>query len=362
MPGVVGEKCDSCPHRWVLIQDQGCYECDICHHDLLDVTDSLSNELGPVISDFQTVAGGFFTSQKLKYFSELADQIEPDVMSLGDNQIDLLPLTANITKLESEAKSFERTLRYANETVNDQLNALVKLMDDSRNVLVGTGKTFEDIQNTVYEVQKLADSFDVSENTKSDTAISEANEILDQLHELSVDTTPTRTHLENATLNLKGIENFISPIQKQQEKLKDLRKNIQSFNLNLEDLSDKAHESRKIGDKAKMLHAKNENSNVNAKFETANNHTKETQANLNNTIYLVKSGNITLGEIYRFLKNLENVNNELRSINTQVDRDLPSLEEEYDGLDPIIAKTANHRAQLVETVLIIIIIITLFDN
>lgn len=355
MPGVVGEKCDSCPHRWVLIQDQGCYECDICHHDLLDVTDSLSNELGPVITDFQTVAGGFFTSQKLKYFSELADQIEPDVMSLGNNQIDLLPLTANITKLESEAKSFERKLRYTNETVNDQLNALDKLMNDSKSVLLGTGKTFEDIQNTVYEVQKLADSFDASENTKADSAISEANEILDQLQELSLDTKPTQIHLENATLNLERIDKFISPIQKQQEKLEDLRKNIKSFNHKLEDLSDKAHESKKIGDKAKILHTKNENANVNAKFETVYNHTKETQANLNNTIYLVKSGNITLGEIYRFLKNLENVNNELRTINAQADRDLPRLEEEYDGLGDIIAETVIHRTQLVQTVIKIII-------
>lgn len=335
------------------MQDQGCYECDICHHDLLDVTDSLSNELGPVITDFQTVAGGFFTSQKLKYFSELADQIEPDVMNLGDNQIDLLPLTANITKLETDTKSFERKLRYTNETVNDQLNALDKLMNDSRNVLLGTGKTFEDIQNTVYEVQKLADSFDALENTKADSAISEANEILDQLRELSLDSTPTQKHLENATLNLEGIENFISPIQKQKEKLEDLHENIQSFKHKLDDLSEKAHESRAIGDKAKILHAKNKNANVNAKFETANNHTKETQANLNNTIYLVRSGNITLGEIYTFLKNLENVNNELRSINTQADKDLPSLEEEYDGLGDIIAEAASHRSQLVQTVFII---------
>lgn len=311
------------------------------------------------MTDFQTVAGGFFTSQKLRYFSELADQIEPDVMSLGTNQIDLSPLTMNITKLESESKSFERKLRYNNETVNDQLNALDKLMNDSKNVLLGTGKTFEDIQNTVYEVQKLADSFDASENTKADSAISEANEILDQLQELSLDATQTQKHLENATLNLEGIEHFISPIQEQQKKLESLSENIQSFNLKLDDLSEKAHESRIIRDKAKLLHAKNENANVNSKFETANNHTKETQANLNNTVYLVKSGNITLGEIYRFLKNLENVNNQLRSINTQVDKDLPNLEEEYDSLDNIIAETANHRTQLVQTVIIIIII--LFD-
>lgn len=311
--------------------------------------------MGPVINDFQTVAGGFFTSQKLKYFSELADQIKPDVESLDPNQINLSPLTLSISELESEAKSFERKLRYTNETVNDQLNALDKLANDSRNVLIGTRKTFENIQNTVYEIQKLADSFDASENTKADSAISEANEILDSLQELSLDTAPTQKHLESASSTFEEIENFVSPIQKQQAKLNDLRESIQNFSIKLDDLSAKAHESRRISDKAKLLHSKNKNANVNTKFETANNHTKETQGNLNSTIYLLKAGNITPGEIYRFLIHLENVNDELKALNLQVDKGLPSLEEEYDGLGDIIAETARHREQLIRTVMIFII-------
>lgn len=56
LPGVIGDKCDHCPHRWVLIPDSGCFECDTCTHSLLNTTDALQLELDPVIKDFQVLS------------------------------------------------------------------------------------------------------------------------------------------------------------------------------------------------------------------------------------------------------------------------------------------------------------------
>lgn len=53
LPGVVGKNCDSCPHRWVLIEDRGCQGCDNCQHQLLDETDALAAMLDPVKDDFE---------------------------------------------------------------------------------------------------------------------------------------------------------------------------------------------------------------------------------------------------------------------------------------------------------------------
>lgn len=47
-----GEKCDRCPHRWVLIPDSGCYGCDSCIDNLLDVTDELKQVIDPVMDEF----------------------------------------------------------------------------------------------------------------------------------------------------------------------------------------------------------------------------------------------------------------------------------------------------------------------
>lgn len=350
LPGVVGEKCDSCPYRWVLVQDRGCHECDVCHHSLLDVTDSVANELDPVIVEFQTVAGGFFTSQKLKYLDELADKIEPDVRALDPTRVNLTPLTQSIETLESEAKNFERKLHYNNQTINDQLAAGSKLLDDSRNVHTGTRKTLENIQNTVYEVQKVADSIDTTGTTKAEAAISEANTILNQLKDFAIDTTPTENQLKNSIDYLEKIENFVDPVQKQNDKLNSLRSGIDTFNDKLKDLKNHANDAIKLSMEAGNLHYKNKNGTVNSKFDTVNNHTKETENNIAGTSDLKKQGDIVLGEIFRFLKNLENVNNQLKSINSQVEKNLPEKEDEYDAIGDLIANASNHRSQLADTV------------
>lgn len=351
LPGVVGEKCDSCPYRWVLVENQGCHECDICHHSLLDVTDAISNELKPVITEFQTVAGGFFTSQKLNYLDDLATKIEPDVRALDPNSVNLTPLVDSIDALESEAKNFERKLRYTNETINAQLAAGSKLLNDSRYVLSGTSKTLENIQNTVYEVQKLADSFDTSgSSTKAENAIAEANHILDQLHELNVDTQPTEKQLQNSIDYLAKIEDFIAPVKEQNDKLNNLHSDIKAFREKLEDLQKYANNAIKLSWDASYLHSKNKNATVNSKFETVDNHTKETEQNIDGTSKLANEGNVVLGEIFRFLKNLENVNNELKVINKQVEDDFPLKKKELEGLDDIMARVANYRATLADTV------------
>lgn len=52
--GVIGEKCDSCPHRWVLVKSEGgCLECDKCAHDLLDETDKIHAVLKPINDEFE---------------------------------------------------------------------------------------------------------------------------------------------------------------------------------------------------------------------------------------------------------------------------------------------------------------------
>lgn len=350
LPGVVGEKCDSCPYRWVLVQDQGCHECDVCHHNLLDVTDAIANELDPVIDEFETVAGGFFTSQKLKYLDQTAANIEPDVKALDPNRVDLSPISSSIDALESEAKKFEHKLRYINQTINDQLAAGSQLVNDSRGVLTGTRKTLENIQNTVYEVQKLADNIDTTGTTKAEAAIAEANSILEQLYDVKLNTTPTENQLRDSVDYLEKIEDFVSPVKRQNDKLNDLKDGIDTFNDKLKDIRKHANEAIKLSWEADNLNLKNKNGTVNSKFDTVQNHTKETEKNIVGTSELKKQGDIVLGEIFRFLKNLENVNNQLKSINSQVEKGLPDKENVYEALDDLVANAVNHHTQLSDTV------------
>lgn len=310
----------------------------------------MANELNPVIDEFQTVAGGFFTSQKLKYLDELADKIEPDVRALDPNRVDLSPLSSSIDALETESKKFEYKLNYVNQSMNGQLAAGSKLLNDSRSVLTGTRKTLENIQNTVYEVQKLADNIDTTGTTKADAAIAEANSILNQLYDVTLDTTPSENQLRDSIDYLEKIENFVDPVKRQNDKLNDLKSGINTFNDKLKDIKKHANDAIKLSWEADNLNLKNKNGTVNSKFETVNNHTKETGNNIVGTSELKKQGDIVLGEVFRYLKNLENVNNQLKSVNLQVEKDLPEKGKHYDELEDLIANASNHGTQLAETV------------
>ena len=53
LPGVIGDKCNQCPHRWVLIPGEGCRVCDKCTDGLLDVTDMMRADFSPIYDQFQ---------------------------------------------------------------------------------------------------------------------------------------------------------------------------------------------------------------------------------------------------------------------------------------------------------------------
>lgn len=103
LPGVVGEKCDRCPWRWVLIEDRGCQNCDSCQHQLLDVTDHLAAELDPVKDEFENVAVSYFTTQKLAYFNDTVTKLKPNVQLMDPSKADLSEYYRAVDDLETDA-------------------------------------------------------------------------------------------------------------------------------------------------------------------------------------------------------------------------------------------------------------------
>lgn len=346
MPGVVGEKCDACPFRWVLVPDRGCHECDVCHHDLLDVTDSLAVELNPVIHDFQSIADGYFTSQKLKYFDSNADEIEPKVKALDPNGINLTPISLIIDSLESDAKNYERKAHYSNETAFDHVGKGGKLLDDSRSLLTKARMSIDDVQNTIYQVDKLADSFDPSESMKSEHAIAEASQYLDHLDEIVIETDPAKKQLDSTSNFLNEIERFSGPVNAQKKHLAVLKSNITEFNNKLEDLYNWGVKANDQSAEAENQHLRNKNATWNLKLDTVTNQTSEIQTNFKNVEDLATKAKVDFGEIYIALQNLENINNELNDTVSQVEAGLPKMDEELKNLEPLITQADTRRGEL----------------
>lgn len=347
MPGVVGEKCDACPYRWVLIPDTGCNECDICHHALLDVTQSLHNQLEPVAEDFKTIASGYFTAQKLNYLNDTVHKYEPDVKALDPNGVNLTPLRQQIESLEMDIKNMDRRVLYAGQRAKDLSLGGFKLLNESKEFVNVVRLGHNNVRNTIGEVEKLADSFDTSESTKVDNAIEEAEEILKQLKSIPIN--GSTKALDDATEYLQKIERYSSPVNIQNEKLDILRKEIGLYSDKMEDLVTWSLASNNKIQEAKLLHSKYKNATVNSKFETVTNHSQEALKNIENTDVYGKKGNVTLGEIFIKGTHLDNVNNDLKAISQQVDKLLPKQDDGYSALQNVIEEAEEHQNKLVAT-------------
>lgn len=346
LPGVIGEKCDACPHRWVLIPDTGCHTCDICHHALLDVTDTMRNDLDPVVEEFQTIAGGYFTAQKLVYLNESVDKMEPDVKALDPNGVNLTPLRNQIESLESDIKNVDRRVLYAKQRANDLAVGGYKLMNETENVLDVGRLTHTNVLNTIGEVEKLADSLDESaESTKLESGIEEAEMLLTNLHGYTLSNTTKQ--LNDATAYLETIMRFSDPVLDQNERLDALRSKIGLFSDKMEDLLGWSMAARAKAGEAEHLYDKYKDAPLNSKFDTVHSQSEESFKNIASTDVLGIKGNVTMGEIYLNVNRLDNVNNIMKDLGQQVDALLPTNADDVSKLAGTIETVEAHQNDLV---------------
>uniref|UniRef100_W4VRR7 Putative response to misfolded protein n=1 Tax=Corethrella appendiculata TaxID=1370023 RepID=W4VRR7_9DIPT len=346
LSGVVGEKCDSCPYRWVLIPDTGCEECDGCHHALLDVTDELKTSLDPVLSDLQTIADDYYTSQKLKYYDDLVDEIEPKVRKLDPNGVNLTPSRVEIESLENDLKNLNRQIEYAEQNSKDIQVDSDSLLRNASNILDNCRFVNKNTKNTIREVIRLADNLDKAGSTKLDTSYSEAEDLLEQIKKYNVSPDNLNEQLENANQLLKSVEEYKKPVDEQNKKLNKLIYNIGEFDVKLEDLYNWSQESEKKNAEASKLLEKNKRATKSLQFDTVTKQKLEAQKNLNTSKEaLDKAGNILL-DIYSNHKIADNKNVELGQLNTEVQKLIPKNNEDLKQLDDLINQAIEHAGNL----------------
>lgn len=306
----------------------------------------MRNDLDPVIEEFKTVAGGYFTAQKLNYYNDLVEKLTPEVAALDPLGVNLSPSVNAVDAIELDTKNMNRRLQFADERAKELSTNSIKISNSSSDVLDDSRFALNNVKNTIQEVEKLAESFDASESTKADNAIAEASEILKLIQNQVTDSSPTYKQLEDAESHLMNIEHFSEPVKEQNLRLDALRNQIGSFSDKMEDLFDWSVASNDNSLKAQSLHSKNKASTVNSKFETVANQSRDAWKNINGTDQFGKKGDVTMGEIYRHLKSLENVNNELKAVCQQVDKKLPQQDEDVQKLGEIIDQATENQNKL----------------
>lgn len=313
----------------------------------MDVTDALKNELDPVVEDFESIAGGYFTSQKLTFLNDMADKIEPDVRSLDPKGVNLNPVNAEVEALEMEAKNYDRRLGYAHNNAEELAESAIKLVADAEKVSTDCSVVHFSALNAIKDVNNLANSLESSaELTRADRAKSEAEQILEHIREFDIDLDPAekqRNAAEETWTESGGLKLRASVPVKDLELLKN---DTQALQNRLADMNALTETSNGRSAETEILNAKNKRVTLNTKFETVGNHLKETSDHLEEGKQKLKDAESALKNLAENIKILDKTNYDMKSLNEEVEGVMPDKEDVVNSKEAVVAAAQQHADKL----------------
>jgi len=240
LPGVIGSNCSHCPHRWVLIKDRGCSSCDSCQYQLLDETDKMGFILNPVKEEFDQVAVSYFTTQRLVYFNESSELLEPGVALLNPSKEDLNPYTDGVHSLQTESKTQRQKAEVLNESLKDKGVLGGKLRVKSGQVEGRVEEAVAKARMTVFETKDLMGGLlggkEKQSSPQTEGALAEARATLDLMAKVSLSGNESKTENGTATERLAQVKEFITPITQLTGELKKKADGIVGIRERLRDL------------------------------------------------------------------------------------------------------------------------------
>ncbi|XP_033329969.2 laminin subunit alpha [Megalopta genalis] len=255
LPGVIGEKCDHCPYRNVLIPGQGCFACDSCTGDLLDVTDELSNLLDPVFKDFNTVAESYFTNQRLKFISDMANDLYPKVELLDPTKVNFLPLQQQMNKLKSDVSNQKREIDFMVEDGEKWKLAAENTLENMNNFELDVIKEIDFVASTVSELESLALNIEQGTGTKVDNALKEAQEILKRIQEVSFVNFRDRAtdQVDHANILVSEMLDYNIPVNNLSSIAENMSSKIKNATGKLDDLLEITWRAQELASKADKM-------------------------------------------------------------------------------------------------------------
>jgi laminin alpha 3/5 len=328
---ITGDKCEACPYRWVLVPDQGCFECDSCSHNLLDVTDELRIIVDPIVGEFQTVALTFFTHQKLTSLNQSALDLRAEVGNLDVSQIQFGPLEAVTVELEATSRGLKIKTGYVEEEsmekAHEANNALIESVEVEKLIQEAVQKS----RSIIGEVAVLAESLEGGAGPQIDKALGEAQVMLQEIRSRNFQQRQSGAdhELQEAISLLGKMKEEALPVRDNSILLANLTTRLSDLIIRVMDLSkniDGTKNNVKMADK--LTNANRVSSSLGAVADiqqrntTASAHLKNCAQVLYNATALMESARKTLDQLKLDIDRLMTSKNTLHEAVEQKETDL----------------------------------------
>lgn len=204
-------------------------ECTSCTHNLLDVTDALSQMINPVAQEFEAAALSYFTRQKLASLNQITSglmegvqQLELYSVPLESIELEGLMRVLNILKIKASYVEEESATRTAN------------LMEIAQNVSQMEHYLKETSQNSHYvvdEVFLLSESLEGGSGPHIEKALDEAYFILQEIQsiEFSSQRDQSDQEMKAATELLANMKENALPVKDNHDLIANLTMRLQDF-------------------------------------------------------------------------------------------------------------------------------------
>lgn len=331
LPGVIGDKCEACPYRWVLVPGEGCFECDSCSHNLLDVTDELKVMIDPLTVEFQTVALTYFTHQKLATINQTVADLRPDVQLLDVSKIQFGPLEAVTVELEAQSRALKIRTGYIEEESTEKAAEASKALVESAEVEKLILEAVQKSRSIIGEVAVLAESLEGGAGPQIDKALSEAQIILQEIR--------TRNFQQRKSGAEQELQEAISLLGKMKEnalpirdnnllivnltsRLSDLINRVQDLDTNINSAQNNAKMADKLTNSNRASSSLGAVSDIQQRNTTSNQHLSNCAAILANASNLMNSARKILDQLKQDIERVKTSKDTLHSNVEQKEIDL----------------------------------------
>lgn len=228
------------------------------------------------------MAEGYFTNQRLKFINDTANELYPNVELLDPNWVNLLPLQKKLGQLEHEVYNQKRRIDFTAEDSVKWKNGAEDTLHDMKALEEDSIRKINLVNQIVSEVQSLAVNIEVGTSAKLDSALNEADEILEKIKNVSF--IPARDKAldqkDQANILFSEIETYNYPVNNLTFDTLDLSNRISNASAKMDDLLNRTQEAQKKASAVDKLNHENRIAAQTGNLDVVRNYTAEAKEDL----------------------------------------------------------------------------------
>ena len=125
LENVIGEKCERCPDRWVLLPGYGCQSCSNCIHVLLNDTNELEYSINSIDNTIQDTSSSVLAYKKLNFVNDKYENLNKGFNEVFEDTPELQMKKTKFANITTTLKDLVEDSEKADSKVKNEYNSLM---------------------------------------------------------------------------------------------------------------------------------------------------------------------------------------------------------------------------------------------